>query len=218
MNDVEIYVPITEQVLEDGSKVTTIHILGEIIEPLQYAQAIHVLQTALSTDTVIINLNTEGGRLDTTTMICDAMEHTEAMVLSQVTGPVASAGTIIALAADDLRVAKWGSMMFHNASSGVWPAKGHEVLASVKFTIPHTEKLLRTAYKHFLTGKEIDYLIRGGDLYLAKEDIEARWQTLLEHRRKTFEQQEKLEESRQIEDAINQLIEQGYSVKSPKTK
>jgi len=84
-----------------------------------YDKACYVLQYELtSADQVIVHLNTPGGIIDAAQRIVYALEQTAAYVTAELTGTVASSGTIIAMAADELRVAAGTSFMIHNYSGG----------------------------------------------------------------------------------------------------
>lgn len=96
-----------------------IYITDEIIDPANYNEVYHILNNATSRDRVFIYLNTPGGYLDTAYMLVNAIKDCSASTQATLTGTVASAGTIIALACDFVVAKPHSAFMIHNYSAVV---------------------------------------------------------------------------------------------------
>ena len=162
------YVPIITK-----DNIITAFLTDEISSPDNYNELYFTLLNAKKGDEAHIHINTPGGILSAAFMIIDAFEKTQAKVICHLTGDVASAGTIIALAADEIRIAPFTSFMVHNYSSGV-SGKGGELKALQKFNDEQLEKVFNECYKGFLTQKEIDKVIEDKDIWLNDEEVKAR--------------------------------------------
>ena len=90
----------------------------EIDEPHFYNEICQLIRTAFKGDTITLHLNTPGGVIDSAFMVIDAIKSSKATITAHLTGTVASAGTIIALACDKLEVAQHTTFMIHNYSGG----------------------------------------------------------------------------------------------------
>jgi ATP-dependent protease ClpP protease subunit len=163
------YVPISS-----SDRHTDVYLTDGIDEPSEYNELCHTLRTAHKGDTITLHLNTPGGHVDSAFMIVDAIKASKAKVTANLSGTVASAGTIIALACDTLTVADHTSFMIHNYSAGM-VGKGHEMKARQEFM----DKSLNTAFKEFysgfLTDKEMEEVIDGKDYWIGKSEVLERW-------------------------------------------
>lgn len=158
-------VPIVEK---DG--VIEAFITEEIQEPCIYNELYHRLNTAGSEDTVILHLNTPGGMIDSAFMIIDAIKNSKARVECRLSGTVASAGTIIALACDTVNVADHTAFMIHNYSAGLH-GKGHEMKARQSFMDSQLNSAFKEFYHGFLTEDEMEDVIDGKDMWLSKDEV-----------------------------------------------
>lgn len=153
---------------------TDCYLSTEIDEPHFYNEVCHTLYTALRGDTITLHLNTPGGVIDSAFMVIDAIKRSKAKVTAHLTGSVASAGTIIALACDKLEVAPHTTFMIHNYSGGNF-GKGHELKARQE----HTDRALNAAftdfYLGFLTEQEMQEVIEGRDIWMGPDEVKARW-------------------------------------------
>ena len=96
------------------------YITNEIVEPSFYNELVYLLSTASAAETFYLHINTPGGIIDSAFHLVDAIENSQARVIGCLTGTIASAGTIIALACDDLVIAKHTAWMSHNYSGGAY--------------------------------------------------------------------------------------------------
>lgn len=160
------YVPILQE-----KNQTTIYITDSIEAPSEYNEACHLLNTASPAEHFYFIINTPGGYIDSAVMLIDAIKNSAATTTAKVTGTVASAGTIITLACDNVEVADHSAFMIHNYSSAGISGKGHELKAMQNFTDKHLNDSFRTFYKGFLTPREMQNVIDGQDLWMDKEEV-----------------------------------------------
>lgn len=153
---------------------TDAYILDQIEEPTLYSELCHKLRISEKGDTFTIHLNTPGGMIDSTMMIIDAIKSSKAKVTAKLSGTVASAGTILALACDNLEVADHTAFMIHNYSGG-GHGKGHELKAMQEFRDASLKNAFETFYRGFLTDKEMTDVIDGKDLWMGKDEVLKRW-------------------------------------------
>lgn len=166
------YVPI----VQDGNTFTA-YLASPIEEPDLYNQLCHLLNVATEEMTIILDINTPGGSIDSAVKILHSLSKTKAHTKAIITGTVASAGTIIALSCDELEIAKYTQFMIHNYSTGT-QGKGHEVMAYIQFTDKNLKSTFKEIYKDFLTEEEMDSVIKGEDLWLNSEEVQERWNSM----------------------------------------
>lgn len=154
---------------------TDVYLTDGIEEPCEYNELCHILRHAEKGDTVDFHINTPGGIIDSAFMIINAMKNSKAKVTAYLSGTVASAGTIIALAADNLVVADHTSFMIHNYSSSGGHGKGAELKARQEFIDKSLNKAFTSFYKGFLTDEEIANVINDKDMWMDKEEVVERW-------------------------------------------
>ena len=166
------YVPI----VQDGTTYTA-YLASPIEEPDLYNQLCHLLDVATDEMTIVLDINTPGGSIDSATKILHSLSKTKAHTKAIINGTVASAGTIIALSCKELEIAKYTQFMIHNYSTGT-QGKGHEVMAYIQFTDKNLKVTFREIYKDFLTEAEMDSVIKGEDMWLNAEEVLTRWNTM----------------------------------------
>jgi ATP-dependent protease ClpP protease subunit len=173
----DLEVPI---VVDKENKTITAYITGTIEEPSDYNEICYLLYTADEDTTVILHINTPGGIIDSAFMISDAINKSKAKIVGRLTGTVASAGTLIAMACDELEVAPHLSFMIHNYSGGM-AGKGHEMKARQKFTDDHLNEAFKCFYKGFLTEEEMEKVVDGTDLWMSTKEVKSRWNQRIEY-------------------------------------
>ena len=164
-------VPIVEV---PSSKTLDAYITSDIGLPIDYNELTYRIKNAPSDYTINLHINTPGGVIDGALFIIDAINKTPAVVTAFLTGTVASAGTIIALACDNVVASAHLSFMIHNYSGGM-SGKGHEMKAHQEFVDKNLNNAFTDYYRGFLTIQEIENVIDGKDLWLGKEEVDRRW-------------------------------------------
>jgi ATP-dependent protease ClpP protease subunit len=148
----------------------TINLDTEIGEASLFEEELLTIRKAQAGDQVHILISTPGGSAETMKCFLSAMEQTEAHIITEITGDVASAGTFIFLAGHEYRVSDNAEGMFHFISFGSL-GKGTDVKRHVDFTHRSAERLVKKYYKHFFTDDELQELIDGKEYWLDSEEI-----------------------------------------------
>lgn len=167
----DLEVPI---VIDEASNRVTAYITGPISEPSNYNELCYTLGQASESSTFTLHINTPGGIIDSAFMIVAAIKQSKAHVIAELSGTVASAGTLISLACDDIVVADHLSFMIHNYSGGM-AGKGHEMKARQKFTDTHLNKAFKSFYSGFLSNEEMERVVEGTDMWMGTEEVIERW-------------------------------------------
>jgi len=84
---------------------TEVFLTDQIDDPSEYNELCFRLKTASPAEVFTLYINTPGGIIDSAVMIIDAIKTSKAKVIAEISGTVASAGTIITLACDEVIVA-----------------------------------------------------------------------------------------------------------------
>jgi ATP-dependent protease ClpP protease subunit len=145
----------------------------EIVDPYLYTDMIHKIGGANSNDTVFIHLNTPGGQLDTGVQIINAMQNSQAKIVTVLESQAYSLGTLIFLAGDEMIVNDHCMIMFHNFNGSVI-GKGNELTSQLEATIKWFFALAKKIYTPFLTEDEFQRITRGEDLWMHSPEIRKR--------------------------------------------
>lgn len=187
------------------------YITDTITAPSDYTNVYSTFEKAKEGDTIEAWFCTPGGRKDTLDLFRGAVSNSKARTKA-ILGDVASAGTIIPLAFDELVALPNTEFMIHSASSGAW-GKYHEMLAGVRFWEEEMPKHFKNYYKDFLTPEEIDYVIAGNDIYLNAEEVNARWLRVMQVREDEALAIVDADVQEQINDCIEELTRLGVHIK-----
>ena len=164
------YTPIVQQ-----GNLYKVFLTDNIDAPATYNKLIHLFANLQSYNEVSLHMNNGGGSVDSAFMIIDAMDRCEAQITGYISGTVASATTIIALACDDLVVAPYTSFMAHNYFHGI-QGTGNKVKDYVDFTDKELKRAFKLLYNNFLTEEEIsDITKRDREVWLNDVDVRTRW-------------------------------------------
>ena len=129
-----------------------------------------MLTHAYPSETTKLHINNGGGYIDAGFMIIDAIKNSKAKVTARLSGTVASAATIIALACEEIEVTPHTSFMIHNYSGGA-QGKGHEMKAQMDFTDAELNEAFTSIYGGFLTSTEMELVIAGKDYWMGREEV-----------------------------------------------
>ena len=155
---------------------TDVYITSEIVDPIEYNELCHVLRGASSKEVVKLHINTPGGRLDSATMIIDAVNQSDAYIIGVLSGTVASAGTMIAMVCDELECSSYLEFMIHYFSGGT-AGKGNEMKSHSSFINKHMPMVFKKVYAGLLTDSEIDDVIEGKDIWLNGDEVIERFES-----------------------------------------
>lgn len=152
---------------------TTVYLTDVIESPSLYNELCFKLDNASPAEEYYIYINTPGGILDAAIMVVSSIKNTLANTTARLSGTVASAGTIIALACRHVELADHTAFMIHNYSGGLY-GKGHELKAHQEFVDANLNKSFSSFYEGFLTPTEIKRVIDGKDYWMNKDEVLSR--------------------------------------------
>lgn len=157
----------------------TFEIDSEIVEPSYYSALINTLENATETDTVILRINSVGGRVDSAIDLVTALQNTLARTIAHTTGHCYSAATLLALSCGEVYVGSYSDWMLHNAAGGFGGT-----IVDIKQQANHEhdmlEKLFKDVYIPFLSEEEVDLLLRNGAIWLTAEEVKERLANMYE--------------------------------------
>lgn len=166
----------------------TINLDREITDVSDFQEELLVLRHAKQGDVVHIYLSSVGGLAETMKVFLSAMEQSEAHIITEVTGDIASAATFIFLAGHEYRISDNAELMFHNAMYGA-VGKASDVKRQVDFAHKVNERLMMKYYKYFFTEEELVDLLNGKEFWLNAEETMQR----LQQREEGFKEEESAE-------------------------
>lgn len=151
----------------------------EIKEPSNYTDMVYRISAANPADVIFIHLNTPGGQLDTGVQIINAMQNSQAKIITVLEGMAYSLGTLIFLAGDEMIVNDHCMMMFHNFNGGLI-GKGNELTSQLDATVKWFASLAKNVYTPFLTVDEFERIVRGEDLWMQSPEIRVRLEKMVQ--------------------------------------
>lgn len=164
----------------------TIFLDDEITEPSNYRDEIFSIINSSEFDEISIILNTVGGSLSTALAFKEVLQLCPATSTAVLIGECSSAGTIIALACNNVAVLDSATFMIHTAKFGSGGTTNN-VKDHVDFTHAQINKLIDSTYVGFLSKAEIEQVKLGKEFWFNADEIRER----LQNRAKYFEQLEK---------------------------
>lgn len=148
--------------------------LGETIESSDtYYDLFNLLHVSTQMDHVNIVLNNYGGRVNAGVQLINAIRATKAKVQMEVSAPVYSMGSLLAVVGDATLLHPHTFLMFHDYSGGE-RGKGNEMERSVTNYRGYFRSLLQDVCKDFLDKEEINTILNGQDLYIGYNDAKKR--------------------------------------------
>lgn len=148
----------------------TVYLTQDFVEPNYYTNVLNMMLKATELDHITFFVCSPGGRADGLVVLLEGLKNTEAHTQAVLVGDAHSAASIFALHCDSVHVGDHASMLCHNVSYGA-VGKGADVAAKVAHTTKTSEKLLRSAYTHFLTEEEIKDMLKGTEIWLDCDEI-----------------------------------------------
>ena len=166
-------VRITPKGLEYGApRNITIDVDTDFDSPESFRGIIRTIEQAREVDTIVLKINSSGGRTDTAQAVYVALLETKAKTIARVITAY-SAGSIIAMSCDELQTTPHCTMMIHNASAMSWGKIG-DMKAQSSFLENHFKRWFTELYSGFLSQEEIGDVFKGQDIWLREDDIKKR--------------------------------------------
>lgn len=145
----------------------------EIKSLKHFVNLFDVLIKARENDVVNLHMNCNGGHISTGLQLIHHMRSSQATVVVHAEGPLYSMAPLVALAADELKIADHVFFMFHDYRGGFGGA-GHEVTQHVLAYNTFVKKVLDDICGKFLSAGEIKLILGGTDIYVHADDIQKR--------------------------------------------
>lgn len=166
-------VRITPKGLEYGApRNITIDIDTDFDSPESFRGIIRTIEQAREVDTIVLKINSNGGRTDTAQAVYVALLETRAKTIARVITAYSS-GSIIAMSCDEIQTTPHCTMMIHNASTMSWGKIG-DMKAQSSFLEEHFKRWFTELYSGFLSQEEIGDVFKGRDIWLREDDIRKR--------------------------------------------
>lgn len=150
-----------------------VYLLNEIKDPSNYVDLMSLL-TDSETHYVEFYINTLGGVSDTAEMLYHAIVNSDVATTAYLSGTVASAGTIIGLACDNVYINDTTVFMVHDQEMDSLSGKASDLLAYQTFMSKRNKEFFNTVYKSVLSSKEIGRVLNGEQLWFTGKEINER--------------------------------------------
>ena len=165
------FVPIKKS--KDDKKMD-VFLFEHIEVPAIYAKLVYELLTAESDVIVDIHINNGGGYIDAANSIVYAIANSKANITAHLSGTVASAATVIALACPTIIIEPDLNFMCHEASFQGVSGKFSDMKTFQTFYDRHTKESSIRHYEGFLTKAEIEEMHRGKEHWFNAKETKQR--------------------------------------------
>ena len=146
---------------------------GDIGDVSEYRELLDFLADAGQGDFLEIVFATNGGSVDTTIAILNAMAMTEAHLHGTLISSAMSGGSALFLSCHSHTVCENARFMIHEQSSWGVGGKASDLAAYVEFETRAHKKLMTDIYSGFLSDKELEQFFCGKEFwFLGSEVIE----------------------------------------------
>lgn len=163
--------------LIEGKKIThkyEIYLGSSFDAPEEYFKIFHLLTHAKKEDEFVFYLNSYGGRVDTGIQFAAKLSKTKAHTKTVVESPCYSMGAIFPFLTKEVEMHDHTFLMWHDASIGFGRQKLNEINMNVTVFRDLFLGMLKKHCSEVLTETEIENISNGQDVYLTKEQIQAR--------------------------------------------
>ena len=155
-----------------------VSITDDFDEPRYYDEVIALLASAGEDDTIIWNINSKGGFVDTLQMLLGWKAMCQAKQVHVLCGDASSCASAFFLSeADEYIVSEGATLFIHEFQVGNRGTNSN-VVRRVEHTTKENERFVRETYKDFLDESkgEIDEVLRGVEFYFNADEIRERLQ------------------------------------------
>ena len=184
----------------------------DILEPSYYRNLITVLNNATENDLVILNINSQGGSLDSAISIMQALRDTRAETIAHTVGSCYSAATLLALSCNNVDVGEFSNWMIHDGSYAV-ASKSSDIVTRASFENKFIRNIFKSVYIPFISEQEMNDVMRGVDLWMTSSEVRERFAKMQEKLQDEFEAELEAFQKEQEDD-----IEGSASTKPKKKK
>ena len=136
-----------------------------VINFKEMSEHVNTLNKASMLDTVVIHSNSYGGDVGEMLRVMTAIENSKATVITTADSYSFSAGAILALCGDKLRIADGSIFMFHLAVNG-----SGEMSTSPLAKVAN-KFILTTMLEVIFSASEVDSLKTGGEIWISGKEL-----------------------------------------------
>lgn len=142
----------------------------EIGTASEYSELIALLKFANENDVVEIEINNNGGCVDTALQIKNAISECKANVITCLNVAAHSAASVVMLAGHSYRIGKYASMVIHEGFSGL-QGKPSDIRKHIDFYNRQLDRIVTEVYSEILTEDEIKSVLNGLELILDDTEL-----------------------------------------------
>lgn len=146
----------------------------DIGDTKDYCDLVFTLDHAAPGDEIHLHLATGGGNMEAAIVIVHAILRTQATVIAHAEAGVASAGTIIMLACENIEIHPFAHFLYHDGSLTSPGMKFSDNLKQAQAIVELYAKLAYSIYVPFFTEDEVTRILKGEDFYVTSEDMAER--------------------------------------------
>ena len=184
-----------------------VSITDDFDEPRYYDEVIALLASASEDDTIIWNINSKGGFVDTLQMLLGWKAMCQAKQVHVLCGDASSCASAFFLSeADEYIVSEGATLFIHEFQVGNRGTNSN-VVRRVEHTTKENERFVRETYKDFLDESkgEISEVLRGVEFYFNAEEIRERLQQREEIKAQQHQAEQDMFDSLLEENTIDNL-------------
>ncbi|RYY51295.1 MAG: hypothetical protein EOO06_00780 [Chitinophagaceae bacterium] len=159
-----------------------IKVWEDIGEPSEWTEELDIINQASEIDTIVLDICSGGGILDTAMLFNRALRNTPAHTVAIIGPSAASAASVFALSCREFVLDKTSSLMIHTSTYGIM-AKDTDIFEHANFSRKQLRTLYESVYRGFLSEEEIQDVIKGTPFYFDADQLEGRLDNLEEYRK-----------------------------------
>lgn len=199
-----------ESRISTNSDVINTHVIQmyeDITHPNEYREELNLINNASDTDTIVLDICTDGGVMDTAMLFKRALFNTHANTVAVIGPSCSSAGSIIALSCKEHVLDDTSNLMIHTSTYGLI-AKDTDIFEHANFSRKQLRKLYEDVYGGFLSEEDLEDVIKGTPFYFDADDISERLEKMYAYRAEMAEQEHGELEDGEPQLNLVELIEQ----------
>ena len=136
----------------------------------EYSELIALLKFANENDVIEIEINNNGGCVDTALQIKNANHECKAQVITCLNVAAHSAASVIMLAGHSYKIGKYASMVIHEGFSGL-SGKPSDIRKHIDFYNRQLDRIVTEVYSETLTEDGIKSVLNGLELILDDTEL-----------------------------------------------
>jgi len=136
----------------------------------EYSELIALLKFANENDVIEIEINNNGGCVDTALQIKNAISECKAQVITCLNVAAHSAASVVMLAGHSYKIGKYASMVIHEGFSGL-SGKPSDIRKHIDFYNRQLDRIVTEVYSEILTEDEIKSVLNGLELILDDTEL-----------------------------------------------